>query len=203
MATATADINETSQAGVHLQKNQVEEFTEVITQRFPSFYGIALGRVRNSADAEDAVQDALLSAYTHLYQFKGTAKMSTWVTTIVINSANTRIRARLRQSLMWLDSADPAQNHSVDLATLSDGRPTPEDLCRRRELMERVMRLSQRLPPMMHRAIELRYVYGLSIREIAQALGTTEGTAKVCLSRARSRLRQSLRESEVRHNCPV
>ncbi len=49
-------------------------------------YKVALRKLGNQADAEDAVQDALLSAYKHLDQFKGNSHISTWLTTIVLNS---------------------------------------------------------------------------------------------------------------------
>jgi RNA polymerase sigma-70 factor (ECF subfamily) len=57
----------------------------------------------NVADAEDAVQDALLAAYTHLDQFKGQSKMSTWLSAIVHNSARMQLRGRLRHAHIPLD----------------------------------------------------------------------------------------------------
>src|SRR3981189_2898266 len=69
----------------------------------PAFYRRAYRSLGNAADAEDAVQDALLSACRHLGQFKGQSKMSTWLTTIVINSALTQLRRRPRQIPTSLD----------------------------------------------------------------------------------------------------
>jgi RNA polymerase sigma-70 factor (ECF subfamily) len=63
----------------------------------------AWGRLGNGADAEDAVQDALPPALTHVDQFKGRAQMSTWLTTIVINSARMKLRRRLSQGQVALD----------------------------------------------------------------------------------------------------
>jgi DNA-directed RNA polymerase specialized sigma24 family protein len=62
----------------------------------------SLGRLGN-VDADDAVQDALLPALTHVDQIKGRAQMSTWLTTIVINSARTKLRRRLSQVQVALD----------------------------------------------------------------------------------------------------
>ncbi len=76
---------------------------EVLTQSMPLFYRRAYRYLGNAADAEDAVQDALLSACRHLDQFKGQSKMSTWLTTIVINSALTQLRRRPRQIHTSLD----------------------------------------------------------------------------------------------------
>jgi len=76
-------------------QRKVQALTDVVTRYSPRFYRIAANRLSNVADAEDAVQDALLSALRHVQQFRGEAKMSTWLTTIVINSARMKLRKRL------------------------------------------------------------------------------------------------------------
>jgi RNA polymerase sigma factor (sigma-70 family) len=63
----------------------------------------------NAADAEDAVQDALLSAYKHLSEFRGQARISTWLSAIVINSARMQLRRRSRQPHVSLDEQSPEQ----------------------------------------------------------------------------------------------
>src|ERR1700758_1463540 len=83
---------------VECYQGKVQELTDVITHHSARFRRIAQGHLSNVADAEDAVQDALLSALTHVHQFRGQAKMSTWLTTIVFNSA----RMKLRQRLTWV-----------------------------------------------------------------------------------------------------
>ena len=84
MATTAIEIN--AEAGVaEGYQRRVQELTDVISSHSLRFRRIALGHLGNAADAEDAVQDALLSALRHVDQFKGRAKMSTWLTAIVIN----------------------------------------------------------------------------------------------------------------------
>jgi RNA polymerase sigma factor (sigma-70 family) len=80
---------------VKCYQGKVQELTDVIASHSLRFRQIALRRLSNAADADDAVQDALLSAWKHLDQFRGQAKISTWLTTIVINSARMRLRRRL------------------------------------------------------------------------------------------------------------
>jgi len=63
----------------------------------------------NAADAEDAVQDALLSAYKHLSELRGQARISTWLSAIVINSARMQLRRRSRQPQVPLDEQSPEQ----------------------------------------------------------------------------------------------
>ncbi len=79
---------------VHIREKQTRELQDVLSRHLPLFYGRAYRHLGNAADAEDAVQDALLSAYKHLDQFKGQAQMSTWLTAIVTNCARMYLRRR-------------------------------------------------------------------------------------------------------------
>lgn len=74
-----------------------QELLTIVSSRLPSLYRSAYRLLGNAADAEDAVQDALLAAYRHLDQFEGRSKMSTWLNAIVRNSVRMRLRTRLRQ----------------------------------------------------------------------------------------------------------
>ena len=73
MAAIAAGMNST-QAPFRSCENQIQEFRKIVARQLDSFRAIALRHLRNHADAEDAVQDALLSAYAHLDQFKGQAQ---------------------------------------------------------------------------------------------------------------------------------
>ena len=84
--------------------------TDVIVRHLARFRRIALRLLGNIADAEDAVQDAFLSAFTHLDQFRGQAKMSTWLTAIVINVARMKLRRRSPQAQIPLDETHGEQN---------------------------------------------------------------------------------------------
>src|SRR6201997_3632676 len=84
-------------------ENAARELQNVLSHRLPSFYKIAYRLLGNAADAEDAVQDALLAAYKHLDQFRGQSQMSTWLTTIVCNCARMQLRRRPRQIHVALD----------------------------------------------------------------------------------------------------
>jgi RNA polymerase sigma-70 factor (ECF subfamily) len=75
----------------------VRELEDVLSRRLPALHRSAFRVLGNAADAEDAVQDALLSAYKHLDQFRGEAHTSTWLTTIVMNCARMILRRRPRR----------------------------------------------------------------------------------------------------------
>ena len=102
MQTAEAYIGTGQSGEVRIDEKEIRQMHEVLSRSLPSFYRKAYRQLGNAADAEDAVQDALLSAYKHLDQFKGQAQMSTWLTAIVINSARMQLRRRLLQFLTEL-----------------------------------------------------------------------------------------------------
>src|SRR5260221_10529813 len=79
------------------------EMQDVLARCLPSFYRKAYRHLGNAADAEDAVQDALLAAYKHIDQFRGQSQMSTWLTSIVINCARMHLRKRPRQTHLSVD----------------------------------------------------------------------------------------------------
>lgn len=173
---------------IDFHHSKVHELTDVITHHSPRFRRIALARLGNPADAEDAVQDALLSALTHVDQFRGQAKMSTWLTAIVINSARMKLRRHSGQVQISLDETVQEQTSLADF--VPDSRPSPEDVYRDREIVATLARASSRLSPALRTTFELRYVDGLSIRETAHLMGVPTGTVKARLVRARLRLRQ-------------
>jgi RNA polymerase sigma-70 factor (ECF subfamily) len=193
MATTAIEINTAAVAGECYQR-RVQELTDVIASHSLRFRRIALGHLGNAADAEDAVQDALLSALTHVHQFKGGAKMSTWLTTIVINSARMKLRRRSPQVQVALDEPSSEQNLSpADM--VSDTRPDPEEVYRKRQIAETLADATLRLSPTLRTTFRLRDVDGLSVRETAHLLGVPTGTVKARLARARVRLRQVIKKS--------
>ncbi len=179
------------------------ELQNVLSRRLPSFHKIAYRLLGNAADAEDAVQDALLAAYKHLDQFRGQSQMSTWITTIVSNCARTKLRRRPRQIHVALDERiRDKQDYSV-LERLADGGRTPEDECRIYELNARVRTFAAQLSPTLRRAFQLRDVDGLSISETARILGVPSGTVKAQLARARAKLKDAMRRAiEPRPRAP-
>ncbi len=171
----------------------VQEMSDILSRCAPSLYRAAFRRLGNPADAEDAVQDALLSAYKHLDQFKGRAQMATWLTAIVINAARMQLRKRPRHIHVSLSEPYGESDDVLVADRLSDPAPNPEDECRRSELRARVVGLMEHLTPRLRKAFQLRKIDGLSIRETARVLGIAEGTVKARVARAHAKLRQLMR----------
>jgi RNA polymerase sigma-70 factor (ECF subfamily) len=167
----------------------IREMEDVVSNRMRSLHRSAYRLLGNSADAEDAIQDALLSAYKHLSEFRGESQMSTWITAIVCNSARMRLRTRARcQHLSLDDRIGEEKQYSVSERLTHHG-PSPEDACRGSELATRVAALLPHLSPSLRNAFELRDLNGLTTTEAARILGIAEGTVKAQLSRARIKLR--------------
>jgi RNA polymerase sigma-70 factor (ECF subfamily) len=165
----------------------------VVSQRLPYLYRYAYRVLGNKADAEDAVQDALLAAFKHLNQFRGEAQLSTWLTTIVINCARMHLRKRSRYVHVSLDSRIGGEREYPLSDTLMDHRPNPEDECQKAWANARLMESSARLSPILRRAFHLRYVDHLSVCETARVLGVPIGTVKAQTARARAKVLKSIR----------
>ena len=175
-----------------------QQMDDVLARRLPSFYRSAYQFLGNTTDAEDAVQEALLSAHKHLGQFKGQSQMSTWLTAIVRNSALMNLRKRARHFHVSLDERFGEEEEYSLSDRLADNKPTPEDESRAAELSTHLQELAQQLSPSLRRTFELRDLKGLSTTEAARTLGVTEGTVKAQLSRARTKLRQLVRRKHSR-----
>ena len=185
-------------------QSAARELQNLLSLSSPSFYRCALRLLRNSADAEDAVQEALLAAYKHLHQFRGQSQMSTWLTTIVSNCARMQLRKRPRQIHLPLDEQIGENEKYLISERLADTRPSPEDECRNSELALHLRKCTALLSPSLRRTFQLRVVEGLSIFETAQALGLPQGTVKTQLARARRKLaRYMQRVLEPRSRMPL
>lgn len=180
--------------GIDLASNKLaQQMLHAVSRGLPSLYRSAYRVLGNTADAEDAVQDALLAACKHLSQFRGEAQLSTWLTTIVINCARMQLRKRPRHAHVSLDSRVVENGQYALSDFLVDRRPNPEDDCHTSRLIARLMKCAARLSPDLRRTFQLRYVYNLSLCETASVLRIPLGTVKARLARARARLLKVMR----------
>ena len=175
------------------RQGAVLEMKEVLSLRLPSFYRCALRVLGNAADAEDAVQEALLAAYRHIDQFRGQSQMTTWLTTIVRNCALMQLRKRPRQIHLPLDEQKGGEEKYSVWEGLADSRPSPEQECRNLELSARLLKCALRLSPALRRTFQLRVLMGLSVFETARILGLPQGTVKTQLARARAKIARHMR----------
>ena len=160
---------------------------EVLMRRYNErLYRTARAIVLDDSEAEDVMQQAYVNAYTHLHQFSGQARFSTWLTKIAIHESLARVRRKRRD--------EPFEEDRCHLQTFI-GPHAPRDPEREaaagelRELLEWAI---DRLPDGGREVFVLRDVEGMSTAEVAEALDVSEGVVKTRLSRARAALRRDL-----------
>ena len=163
----------------------------VLTQRYNQrLYRIARSILGDAADAEDAVQDAYLKAFSGLERFRGEAGVGTWLTRIAINEALGRARRR-KPTVVWEETSEPALQPHTLYQSPSAG-PDPEIAMAQQELQSLVERSIDPLPEPVRVVFVARCVEGLSVEETADLLGLRPETVKTRAHRARQRLKLDL-----------
>jgi RNA polymerase sigma-70 factor (ECF subfamily) len=170
---------------------QRENFHLLIRPYEQQLYRTALALVKNEAEAEDVVQDAVLKAYRKLASFRGDAKFSTWLIAITLNEARGRLRKAGRVAF---DSIDEQREENGDYtpAALTDWREVPLAALERQEIRALIQEAVASLPETYREIITLRDVEELSINDTAALLGISVALVKVRLHRARMLLQKRL-----------
>ena len=154
-------------------------------------YRLARGILRNDGEAEDVVQETYLRAFTHLENFRGDSRLSTWLGRITINEALGRLRRR-RANVEWT-SLPPgvleAQIIQFPHAATSDD---PEKSMAQREIQRVVEHAIDELPEAFRIVFITRVIEGMNVEETAEILGLKPETVKTRLHRARAMLRDNV-----------
>jgi RNA polymerase sigma-70 factor, ECF subfamily len=183
-----------TESGKFAGPGDVDRLTAVASKYSPTLHKMAFRKLRNREDAEDAVQDGLLLAFRNMHQFRGQAQLSSWVGSIVLNSAKMQLRRRANRNLVPLDFHEADEPYfSAD--PLRDPAPDPEEALRRRQRHETLRRATEKLPACLRVAFCMRIFDGLSTSEAATALGVPEGTLKARFFRARTKITATLRRA--------
>jgi RNA polymerase sigma-70 factor (ECF subfamily) len=177
---------------------RAQELDSIVFRYLPMLYKRAFLFLGNAPDAEDAVQDALLSAYRHLGQFRGKAQLSSWLTTIVTNAARMHLRRRRRRGSSLSLDEEQGEDGLTFSERLPDSKPSPEEVCSTAEAQDRLVEGVKQLSPKLRRTLQLRDIDGLTTKEAARVLGVPEGTVKARLTRARAKLDGIMKVMPVR-----
>jgi RNA polymerase sigma-70 factor, ECF subfamily len=185
-----AEVNISTQQDIESRDQEARtlKFQNVLSRHMSFFHRRACRYLGNTADAEDAVQDAILSAYKHLDQFREEAQISTWMTAIVTNAALMQLRRRPRYIHISLDEPTSDDGEYALSEQLPDHSPSPEQQYRNTELQVRLRELLPQLSVSLRTTFQLRELDGLTTSETAHHLGVAEGTVKAQLARARAKL---------------
>jgi RNA polymerase sigma-70 factor (ECF subfamily) len=152
-------------------------------------YRIARSILKDDTEAEDAVQDAYLSAFRNIGRFHGDAKLSTWLARIVINEAYQRLRKQKRgANVVPLDAYGGSEEGEMADTTTE----LPEAAAMRAELRRMLERKIDQLPEQFRVVYMLREVEEMTVEETAQCLDVPPETVRTRAFRARALLRESL-----------
>jgi RNA polymerase sigma-70 factor, ECF subfamily len=164
---------------------------EILFQRYQQkMFHVALSRLQNSQDAEDAVQQAFQQAFVHLKSFQGQSRFSTWLTRIAINEALMLLRKR-RPGHFSIEDHQNSDDESF-VFEIKDRAATPEEQCGQQELHNVLSGAIDELRPILKTVVNLSELGELSTGKTAEVLGVRVGTVKARTFRARRLLRDKI-----------
>jgi RNA polymerase sigma-70 factor, ECF subfamily len=153
------------------------------------FIGLAYSILRNQEDAEDAVQNAMLSAFLNLRKFEGRSAFTTWFTRIVFNAA-LMIRRKQKSARVEFLAESTEGDDGPWAERVRSPQPDPEMACAEGETFRLMDQLLRRMNPLLRQAFTMAYYDELSLEEASSVLGVTPGTFKSRVFRARQHLIQ-------------
>src|SRR5262252_8052574 len=170
-----------------------EAFRVLMKRHNQMLYRAARSILKNEAEAEDAVQEAYLQAYRAMGDFRGDAKLSTWLVRITVNEAITRLNKHARRAeVIRLEGDDLHDQHSAE-ESMNDSPPeVPERATLRAEMRKLLEARIDTLPEAFRSVFVLRALEEMSVEETADALGLNEATVRSRFFRARALLREWL-----------
>lgn len=165
---------------------EIDLFEIVMRRNNQRLFRAARAILRDDSEAEEVLQESYVRAYVHLSSFEGRARLSTWLTKIVIHEASARLRRnRKHSSLEDMEHEEMSEDGAFD---------RPDDVASSKELAGLAAAAIDRLPVAFRAVFMLRAVEGLSGVETAECLGVPEETVKTRLFRARAQIQKELEQ---------
>ena len=168
-----------------------ESFEKLVRLYEKRVFSLTSRMCRNSADAEEAAQEAFLAAWQALPAFRGDASFATWLYRLVSNACVDILRREVRHQVM----AGPSLDDEESSPEPPDKSPSPHALAERAELRRQIEAGLAALPPEYRQVLILREIHQCTYDEIAQICSIDLGTVKSRINRGRKRLRKILLES--------
>jgi RNA polymerase sigma-70 factor (ECF subfamily) len=164
----------------------------IIRQHNQRLYRIARSILRDDAEAEDALQEAYIRAFTSLESFRKDSRLGTWLARIVMNEALGRLRRR--KPTVDFDSFAKRQEGSAEIIRFPAANPDldPETIMAQREIRALLEHAIDALPEAFRTVLVARLIEGMSVEETAELFGIKPETVKTRLHRARTVLKQEM-----------
>jgi RNA polymerase sigma-70 factor, ECF subfamily len=172
------------------QEGNLEAFEELVRCHSKSIYRTVTAILGDPNDAQDSMQDALLSAFKHIGRFQGHSTFSTWLVSIARNTAIQRLRGR--RNLASLDEGDCEEDGEFRPRQVRDCKDNPEQCYSKSEIRQLVRRGVLELPAKCRVVVTLRDIEQLSTNEVAHQLNLSVSAVKARLVRGRLKLREWL-----------
>jgi len=189
-AAAASAVKAAQADGSHAEAR--ERYAELVGRHQRRASRIAFHYMRDAAEADEAVQDAFVKAYSHLASFREELPFEVWFTRILINGCLDRIKARTRRE-RWIAPMPEGPGGERDFAERTPGRgPTPEDQLLGRERRRELAAALAKLPERQRSVFMLSHYEGCTSREVSALTGLNESTVRVHLFRAIRKLRTLL-----------
>jgi RNA polymerase sigma-70 factor, ECF subfamily len=169
-----------------------EAFYALVRPHERSIYFAAKSVLENDADAEEAAQEAVLKAFTHIREFRAESKFSTWLIQIAINEARMKLRKDHRGLYESLDEPRTDDEGDYWPSDCADWREIPSEALELKELRDALNKAMEGLTPKYRQVLICRDIQQLNIAETAQVLGISEVNVRQRLLRARLQMRDAL-----------
>jgi RNA polymerase sigma-70 factor (ECF subfamily) len=168
-----------------------EAFRTIMQRYNRRLYRIARSVLRNSAEAEDVVQEAYVSAFTHLASYRGESSLAAWLSRITMNEALGRLRRR-RPTVDIAAFDETRTEAEIIQFPLSTQNDDPERTMAQRQLLQLVEQATDALPEIYRLVFVARVIEGMSVEETADLLRIKPETVKTRLHRARQLVHDQL-----------
>lgn len=189
-----SDPPETDDATLVARLKQDDEaaYEEVVRRFGPRMLVVARRFLGQEQDAQDALQDAFLSAFKSINNFQSNAQLATWLHRIVVNASLMKLRTRRRKPEVSIEGLMPKYHDNGDRVGGDGWKVTYDTAIAAQETQEQVLHAIDQLPELYREILLMRDIEELSTEDTAQQLGITEGAVKTRLHRARLALRELL-----------
>ncbi len=167
------------------QSGDKEAFEKLLEKYKNMILSMAYYISQNEYDALDMAQEVYVKLYKNVYKFEGKSKFSTWVYSVARNTCIDEYK-RIKRN-----KTNSYETDEKDMSVDTDG---PEEIILKKELSDFVRLLLSELPPIYNKILVLRYIEGLSYREIAKRLECSEGTVKSRLFRGKKMMKKIIDE---------
>ncbi len=178
---------------LYAKKGDLTAFNKLVLQYQDMLYNTAYRIIGDPGLAEDAVQEAFVSAFQKLYTYRG-GSFKAWLLRIVTNACYDEFRRQKRKPTTPLDIYTDDGDEIESPSWLEDQSDSPEKQLETLELEQAIQRCIQALPPDFRIVVVLTELEGLSYKEAAKVIKKPLGTVKSRLARARSRLQECLQK---------